>query len=73
VPILVKGLATRRTAQIEGVAPTGSMVMSRQPTRTGAALDMGVRGFDFDDRGGGSEPTSPERRKKVGNVQKCQH
>src|SRR4029077_14960760 len=36
-------------------------------------VDMGVRGFDSDDRGGGSEPTSPDRRERAGNNNKCQH
>ena len=40
-------------------------------THRGGAVDMGVRGFDFEDRGGGSEPTSPERRERAGK-QKCQ-
>ena len=29
-------------------------------------VDMGVRGFDLGDRGGRSEPTSPERRERAG-------
>jgi hypothetical protein len=32
---------------------------------------MGVRGFDFEDRGGGSEPTSPDRRERAGNTNNC--
>ena len=32
----------------------------------GRDVDMGVRGFDFEDRGGGSEPTSPDRRERAG-------
>jgi hypothetical protein len=48
------------------------MDLPHLPTRTGAALDMGVRGFDFDYRGGGSEPTSPDRRERAGNTNKCE-
>jgi hypothetical protein len=30
-----------------------------------------VRGFDFEDRGGGSEPTSPDRRERAGTPNNC--
>ena len=35
-------------------------------------LDKGVRGFDSVRGIGGSEPTSPERRKRAGNKNNCQ-
>ena len=42
-------------------------------TRTGLwGLDKGVRGFDLEDRGGRSEPTSPDRRERAGNKHKRQ-
>ena len=36
--------------------------------RPAAEIDKGVRGFDLEDRGGGSEPTSPDRRERAGNT-----
>ena len=33
---------------------------------------MGVRGFDLGDRGGRSEPTSPDRRERAGTTNTCQ-
>jgi hypothetical protein len=37
-----------------------------------AGLDMGVRGFDSVRGIGGSEPTLPKRREKVGTNHNCQ-
>ena len=37
-------------------------------TRDGRRLTMGVHGFDFEDRSGRSEPTSPERRERAGKL-----
>jgi hypothetical protein len=54
-------------------AGAGILGGSRLPTCTGAALDMGVRGFDFEDRGGGSEPTLSNRRERVDTTIKCEH
>ena len=47
-------------------ARAGNLVGRCPPTRAGAAIDMGVRGFDLGHRGGRSEPTLPERRKRAG-------
>ena len=48
----------------------GSSPFSHAP---GGGVDKGVRGFDSDDRGGRSEPTSPDRRERAGTNNKCEH
>src|SRR5438128_8533773 len=39
---------------------------SRRASAPRPAFDKGVRGFDFVDLSGGSEPTSPDRRERAG-------
>src|SRR5205823_7406170 len=60
--------------KVPGRGPGGTLVhlnsRRRPTTRTGPKrIDKGVRGFDLEDRGGRSEPTSPDRRERAGKNQ----
>ena len=59
-----------RTDQASGRS-AGTMYPSRSPLTHRRDVDKGVRGFDFDGRGGGSEPTSPDRRERAGTPNNC--
>jgi len=53
-----------------GVPPPGNVVLPAHHVRAG--LDKGVRGIDSVRGIGGSEPTLPKRREKVGTTNNCQ-
>ena len=59
----MRGVARRRGRRNEEAREYRRCPHQHAP---GHAVDMGVRGFDFEDRGGGSEPTSPDRRERAG-------
>ena len=58
-----------RNRRMSGVAD--GVDCSGCPRTHRGGTDKGVRGFDFEDRGGRSEPTSPDRRERAGTRNTC--